>query len=109
MNAGNLNSKITVKTLVSQSLDIYGEPVETYATQSTWAKVKSLNGGEGSQNNVFIGSTAYEFTIRSGSANVEQSSVVLFNGNAFNVRYVDQPFGRNQWLIIRADRQMPNE
>lgn len=109
MNAGNLQNLITVRTLASQSLDIYGEPVKTYATQSTWAKVKSLNGGESAQNNVFIGSAAYEFTIRSGSADVQQSSEVLFNGNAFNVRYVDQPFGRNQWLIIRADRQMPNE
>lgn len=103
MNAGNLDSRIILKTQTSSSIDIHGQVIPVYSTSSLWTKAKSANGSEGNLSGVDVIKSSYQFTIRHTDS-VTEESVIIFNGYEYNIRYIDSPFGRGQWLIISADR-----
>jgi head-tail adaptor len=104
MDAGQLDSRITVKNQISSSIDVHGEVIPFYATASIWTKAKSMNGTENTPNGVQVVRSMYSFTIRDGASVVDESSVIVFNGFEYNIRYLDTPFGRGSWLVIQAER-----
>lgn len=103
MNAGQLDERITVKTWTSSSIDLHGGVVDFYTSASYWCNAKSENGDEIVSNGIDGVVSRYTFTIRYNPAVVETSELI-YNGHPYDIKYIESPFGRNQWTRIHASR-----
>lgn len=103
MNAGQLDERITIKTMYSSSIDLHGGVVNYYTTASVWCDAKSENGDGGVSNGMDRVVSRYTFTVRHNPA-IKESSEIVYNGYNYDIRYIESPFGRNQWHIIHAER-----
>jgi len=105
MNAGNLDERISIKTLSSSSIDLNGDVINHYTSASYWCNAKSESGDEIISNDIDTISSRYAFTIRHNPS-ITESSNVIYNGYIYNIRYIDSPFGRNQWNKLHCERQI---
>lgn len=105
MNAGNLDERITIKTWSSSSVNLAGDVIDYYTTGSIWCNAKSENGDENVSNDIDVITSRYVFTIRDNKSITERTGI-LYNGYNYNIRYIESPFGRNQWNKLHCERQI---
>jgi SPP1 family predicted phage head-tail adaptor len=89
MNPGLLDEKIMLEYPTSSSVDRFGQSIMNYASQSLFANVKKQGGGENTNNGYIYNTATYIFTLRD-NANVTEKANITYDGNKYNVVYVDE-------------------
>jgi SPP1 family predicted phage head-tail adaptor len=102
MNPGNLQDRITLVYPSSASIDRYGQSIMNNESASVWANVKMLNGNESTVGGLTISSATYQFIMRKRSQ-ITEKSTLIYNGNSYNVVFVDEPFAG--YYKVTAERR----
>lgn len=105
MNPGRLNKKIEIyKNKTGQ--DDYGEPINEKETiLNCYASIKNKSGTEQFKTNTPFGKVVTSFLIRySKVKTIDNTMKISFNGNDYNIVYIDNYNFSNQWLEITAEK-----
>lgn len=103
MDAGQLDDRITLKAVYSSSIDAAGGVHDFYATSSVWCKAKSESGDETTVGNIDRNTVRYSFFTRYNPS-ITEDCEIIFHNQPYNVKYIESPFSRNQWMYIHAYR-----
>lgn len=105
MNPGNLNKRIEIYKINGTEQNDYGEILKGKTTIHTcWASVKNKNGKEQFQGNTPFAKTVTSFLIRYTKKTIDTTMEIEFNGDIYNIVYIDNYNFRNQWLEITAEK-----
>lgn len=105
MDAGKLDQRIEVKTLVSSSMDMHGGIRRFYSSSSLWANAKTEGGDETIAGGVDVVTSRYVFTVRH-TDQIKETSDIYFNGSKYDIYYIESPYGKERWLKIHASRKI---
>ena len=103
MDAGRLDSRITLKRATSTA-NAFNEPVVTWTTLATvWASVVPVNDGERLRAGETLASKQSRFTVRYSStvASVDPRDRITFDGRDYDLNGVKE-VGRREYLEITA-------
>lgn len=103
MHAGKLDKRVELYTKVSSSMDLHGQSFPVYSTQSIWVNVKTDGGLERISDGVGVIPTMVTFTIRNRK-DISETSVIGYKSANYDVRYIEDLYGRGQWLKVTAER-----
>lgn len=104
--SGELDKKITIQSL-SVNKGVQGGMQKQWQNhlQNIWAKVNNLSGNERSSTShggqVPVARTV--FTIRYRPGITETGSRVLYKGQVFDIKHVNNFEEKNAWLVITCD------
>lgn len=103
MNPGKLNKKINILKSVS-GFDDYGEPLDTTEqVHRCWASVKNKSGKEQFESVTPYSTTVTSFLIRHSKKIIDTSMTIEFEGNKYNIIYIDNYNFSNKWVEITAE------
>jgi SPP1 family predicted phage head-tail adaptor len=100
-NIGKLDRRIVIQQS-TESKDIYGQPVKTWAALATvWAQVEDRTGSEGVQAEQITASRTTVFTIRYLSTVAERMRI-LYNFRYYDIHSIKSP-DRNRFLELSTE------
>lgn len=104
MNPGKLNKRIKIYKQV-KTRDEYGEPInEKKLIHPCWASVKNKSGREQFQANTPFAKTVTSFLIRYTKKSIDTTMTIEFQGEEYNIVYVDNYNFSNEWIEITAEK-----
>lgn len=84
--------------------DDVGGRVKTFVNNfDCWAKVKARSGQEYNDNDQLEADGKYTFVIR-WRDDFDETNQIVWNGQAYNIRFIEQMGGRRLYLVISAER-----
>lgn len=100
---GQLDKQITIERATKTPDDMSGN-VTTWSTLDTvFAKVLTRTGRESEQGGQVEADATYVFVIRYRS-DLKMADRIVFNGQAYNIRFIPDEGGRPTYLEITAQR-----
>lgn len=104
MNPGKLNQRIKIYRK-NAGYDEYGEPLDTkILVHECWASVKNKSGREQFQANTPFAKTVTSFLIRYTKKSIDTTMTIEFQGEEYNIVYVDNYNFSNEWIEITAEK-----
>lgn len=104
MNPGKLNKRIKIYKQVKKH-DEYGEPIEEKELiHSCWASVKNKSGREQFKSVAPFNKTVTSFLIRYTKKSIDTTMTIEFQGEEYNIVYVDNYEFRNKYIEITAEK-----
>ena len=103
INPGIFNKKIKIiKRVISKDPD--GFPImEDVVVTSTWAQVSNTSGTELQKANSDFAQTKTRFLMRTPKAALDHEYTVKFNGNQYNIIYVNDYYHDGKYTEIMAE------
>lgn len=104
INPGRLNQRIKIyKT--GTGYDDYGEPLDDKIDiHECWASVRNKSGKEQFQTNTPYAKTITSFLIRYTKKAIDTTMKIEFQGEEYNIIYVDNFNFSNEWIEITAEK-----
>lgn len=104
INPGKLNKRISIYRQVTKR-DEYGEPIaEKKLIHSCWASVKNKSGKEQFASVAPFSKTVTSFLIRYTKKKIDTTMTVEFQGEEYNIVYVDNYNFSNEYIEITAEK-----
>lgn len=104
INPGKLNKKIKILKKASGH-DDYGEPLDGYDTvHECWSSVKNKSGKEQFQAATPFSKVVTSFLIRYTKKDIDNTMVLEFLSNLYNIIYIDNYNFSNEWIEITAEK-----
>lgn len=103
MNPGKLNKKIIIMKN-GTGYDGYGEPVDTKVeVLKCWASIRNKSGKEQFEATTPYATTITSFLIRHVKKIIDTTMTIEFEGNDYNIIYVDNYNFSDKWIEITAE------
>lgn len=100
-HVGRLDRRIVIQES-TETKDVYGQPVKTWATLATvWAQVDDKSGGETYQAEQLTAYRKTVFVIRFRSG-IEERMRILYNNRYYDILSKQAP-DRNRFLVLEAE------
>jgi len=106
INPGKLNQRIKIyKT--GTGYDGYGEPLDgKEVVHECWASVKNKSGTEQFKSVTPFSKVVTSFLIRYTKKSIDTTMKIEFQGEEYNIIYVDNFNFSNEWIEITAEKVM---
>lgn len=106
INLGRLNQRIKIYKTV-KDYDDYGEPLDTKViVHNCWASVKNKSGTEQFKSVTPFSKVVTSFLIRYTKKAIDTTMKIEFQGEEYNIIYIDNYNFSNEWVEITAEKVM---
>jgi len=106
MNPGKLNQRIKIHK-TGTGYDDYGEPLDTKTlVHECWASVRNKSGTEQFKSVTPFSKVVTSFLIRYTKKAIDTTMKIEFQGEEYNIIYVDNFNFSNEWIEITAEKVM---
>lgn len=89
INPGNFDKKIKIIKYQTQKDSDGFENKKEITVLNTWAQVTNVSGAEVLRSNSDFSEVKTRFLIRTSKAEITKDMMIKFNGNAYNITYIN--------------------